>query len=193
MAFIAKSAFEARITNNDRDNLANIAGKFFASDVAADCSAGMLCTRDSLLPNEGFTGVNNENTWKMVAATSSADADAPVYACNPYDWQLLAKGANVWAVGHETLGLGVNADRYGAFTVIKFDGQHVYRFGEGNVTINTTGDTFFTIANGLLTSVTAEPSTAGAIYFKLRGKGSFVEGNGLSFGYYDLEARKVTA
>lgn len=193
MAFIAKTAFEARITNNDRDNLANVAGKFYSSDAVADCSAGFLCTRDTLLANEGFTGVNNENTWKMIAATASADIDDVVYACNPYDWPLLSNGKNTWAVGHETLGLGVPSGRYGNFTAIKFDGQHVYRFGEGNVTVNTTGDKFFTIANGLLTSVTAEPSTAGKIYFALRGTGNFVEGNGLSFGYYDLEARKVTA
>ena len=61
------------------------------------------------------------------------------------------------------------------------------------MTVNTTGDEFFTIDAGKLTSVTAEPSTAGDIYFKLRGTGNFVEGMSQSFGYYDLVACKVVA
>ena len=42
MAFIEKTAFEARITNNDRENLSHIAGLYKASNAAADCSAGLL-------------------------------------------------------------------------------------------------------------------------------------------------------
>lgn len=193
MSFTAETAFEARITNNALDSLANIAGKYYVSTTPTDCDAGQLCTRDSLLPCEGFTGVDNENTWKMIAATSSADANSVIYACNTYDTKLLSDGRNNWFVGHETLGLGVPAGRYGNFTRINFDGQSVYRFGAGNVTLNTSTDTFFTIDAGKLTSVTAEPSTAGDIYFKLRGTGNFVEGMSQSFGYYDLVACKVVA
>lgn len=193
MSFTAQTAFEARITNNALDSLANIAGKYYVSTTATDCDAGQLCTRDSLLDCEGFSGVKNENTWKMVAATSSADANDVIYACNTYDTKLLSDGRNNWFVGHETLGLGVPAGRYGNFTRINFDGQSVYRFGAGNVTMNTSTDTFFTIDAGKLTSVTAEPTTAGDIYFKLRGTGNFVEGMSQSFGYYDLVACKVVA
>ena len=47
MSFTAETAFEARITNNALDSLANIAGKYFVSTTATDCDAGQLCTRDS--------------------------------------------------------------------------------------------------------------------------------------------------
>ena len=194
MAFIDKSAFEARITNNSNDTLVNIAGLFQDSGDPADCSAGLLCVRDSLLPCEGFSGVYNENSWAMVAATSSATANDVIYACNTYDNQLLpGAGGNQYFIGRATLGLGVPAGRYGNFTRINFDGESVYRFGEGNVTISTTGDTYFTIDDGVLVSQTAAPSTAGDIYFELRGSGKFVEGSRESFGYYDLVACKVVA
>ena len=193
MSFTAKCAFEARITNNDRDNLANIAGKYYNSDVAADCDAGFLCKRDSLLDCEGFTGVKNENAWKMVKAVAADDMDTVIYACNTYDVKMLADGSKQYAIGRELLGLGVPSGRYGNFTHIKFDGESVYRFGEGNVTINTTGDTYFTIANGFLSSATAKPTTAGTVYFELRKSGKFIEGNSESFAYYDLVACKVSA
>lgn len=193
MSFTANTAFEARITNNALDSMANIAGKYYVSTTATDCDAGQLCTRDSLLPCEGFSGVNNENTWKMVAATNSADANTVIYACNTYDTKLLFDGRNAWFVGAETLGLGVPAGRYGNFTRINFDGESVYRFGAGNVTLNTSTDTYFTIASGKLTSTGSAPSTAGDIYFELRGTGNFVEGMSQSFGYYDVVACKVVA
>lgn len=197
MSYTANTAFEARITNNSRDNLANIAGKFQSSGSDADCSAGFLCTKSAQIKVEGIpssANVYNENTWVMVAATSSAGIDTPVYACNTYDNQLITSGkGNNYFVGLETLGLGVPAGRYGCFTRINFDNESVYRFGAGNVTVNTTGDQYFTIANGLLSSVTAKPSTAGKIYFTLRGTGYFTEGTRQSFGYYDLVACKVSA
>lgn len=202
MSFTAKTAFEARITNNSNDTLCNVAGKFRVSSTDTDCSAGMLCVRNGKIPVEGISGtyngttvtVYNENTWYMNAATSSADANDVIYACNTYDNQLVpGVGNNQYFIGRATLGLGVPAGRYGNFTRINFDNESVYRFGEGNVTINTTGDTYFTIDNGMLTSVTAKPSTAGVIYFELRATGKFVEGTNESFGYYDLVACKVAA
>ena len=191
MAFIEKTAFEARITNNDRENLSHIAGLYKASNAAADCSAGLLCVRNGQIPCEGFTGVYNENTWYMEAATTAVNAESVIYACDTYDVQLLpGKGGKLFAVGAETLGLGVPAGRYGNFTRIDFDGQSVYRFGEGNVTLNKEGDKYFTINSGVLTSTTTKPVTDGALYFELRGTGKFTEGAGQSFGYYDLVACK---
>ena len=194
MSFTANTAFEARITNNENDRLANIAGKYFVSTTPTDCDAGQLCVRDSLLDCEGFTGVKNENTWKMVDAASTATIDDVIYACNTYDNQLIpSPDGNNYFIGVRTLGLGAPADRYCTFTRINFDGQSVYRFGEGNVTLNTSTDTYFTIASGKLTSAAAAPATAGAIYFELRGTGKFIEGNGEAFGYYDVVACKVSA
>ena len=196
MAFTASTAFEARITNNMYDGLANVAGKYKSSGNYADCDAGQLVKRNALIKVEGIPAsmnIYNENTWDMVDAVSTDTMDEVIYACNTYDNKLLPDGSNNYFVGRATLGLGVPANRYGNFTRINFDGQSVYRFGAGNVTINTAGDTFFTIANGKLSSVTSEPSTAGNIYFKLRGTGYFTEGTSQSFGYYDLVACKVSA
>lgn len=191
MAFIEKTAFEARITNNDRENLSHIAGVYQAGEANADCSAGLLCVRNGQIPCEGFTGVYNENTWYMKSATTADNAESVIYACDTYDVQLLpGKGGNLYAVGAETLGLGVPAGRYGNFTRIDFDGQSVYRFGEGNVTLNTESDKYFTIDSGVLTSTATKPVNDGALYFELRGTGKFTEGAGQSFGYYDLVACK---
>ena len=193
MSFIANTAFEARIVNDRFDDLANIAGKYYVSTTATDCDAGQLCTRDSLLDCEGFSGVKNENTWKMVAATSSADANDVIFACDTYDNQLLtAPDGNNYFIGQQTLGLGVPAGRYGNFTRINFDGESVYRFGAGNVTYTATHQ-YFTIDAGKLVSAATAPTTAGDIYFTLRGTGTFVEGNSASFAYYDLVACKVNA
>jgi hypothetical protein len=191
MAFIPNTAFEARITNNSNDTLCNIAGKFQpgAPLVDADCSAGFLCIKDALLPCEGFpAGVYNENTYSMAEATNDVLVNTPIYACNTYDNQLLANGANNYFIGRKTLGLGVPAGRYGNFTRINFDGQSVYRFGEGNVTLNTSTDKFLVIDDGLLSSQVAAPTDTGKPYFRIVGTGNFVEGNTDSFGYYDCLA-----
>ncbi len=194
MAYIAKTAFEARITNNEFNELCNITGRFQASDADADCSAGLLCVQGEQLPCSGFTGVNNENAWYMNAAAASANADTPVYAANTYEVQYLTgKNGQKYAVGTETLGLGIPAGRDGTFTEIVFDGKHVYRFGEGNLSGAISTNKFFTIADGLLVPAASAPTTAGAIYFKLRGSGSFTEGTTASFGYYDVVACRVSA
>ena len=82
MAYIAKTAFETRVTNNEFYNLCNVTGKYQASSADADCSAGLLCVRNGHLPCEGFTGLYNENAWYMNAATDEATADDVIYACN---------------------------------------------------------------------------------------------------------------
>lgn len=193
MSYIAKTAFEARITNNEFNELCNITGRYQASSADADCSAGLLCVRGEQLPCAGFTGIKNENAWYMNAAGAAANVDTPVYAANTYEVQHLAgKNGQLYAIGTETLGLGIPAGRDGTFTKIVFDDEHVYRFGEGNLSTAIGTNTFFTIENGLLTPAAAAPTKAGSIYFKLRGSGKFTEGTTASFGYYDLAACKVS-
>ena len=190
MSFISNTAFEARIVNDRFDDLSVIAGKYYVSTTATDCSAGQLCTRDSLLDCEGFTSVKNENAWKMVKATNSTTADVPIYAADPHDWPLVssAKG-NLYAVGHETLGLGIPAGRYGAFRRVHFDNVSVYRFGVGNLASTLSTNTYFTIsADGLLTPGASAPVTSGTPYFKLQAKGAFTEGTTASFDYIDVVA-----
>lgn len=178
MAFIDKSAFEARITNNRNDDLVNIAGKFFDSDsAAADCSAGLLCKRGDNLDCDGFTGVKNENAYKMSVASGT---DSEFYACNPYD----VKQVGGYYIGKETLGIGIPSGKYGVFTRINMDGQSVYRFGEGLLTATLGDKKFLSIANGKLTPATTAPTDAS--YFKVLGTGKFIEGVHESFGYVDV-------
>ena len=188
MSFTANTAFEARIVNDRFDDLANIAGKFYVSTTPTDCSAGLLCTRDSLLDCEGFSGVKNENTWKMVVAQDDTPASTPIYACDPHDWPLIGNGRNLWAVGTETLGLGIPAGRYGSFRRIHFDNESVYRFGVGNLASSLSTNQYLTISDyGTLTPAASAPN-AGLPYFKVVGTGNFTEGTSASFGYVDAMA-----
>lgn len=193
MAYIEKTAFEPRITNNEYNELCNITGRYQVPEADADCSAGLLVVRGEQLPCAGFKGVKNENAFYMNAAGAAANADTGVYACNTYEWPTLGgRNGNNYAVGTATLGLGVPAGRDGTFTEIVFDGKHAYRFGEGNVNGAIGENTIFTIANGLLVPAAAAPTATGAIYFKLKGTGNFTEGAGQSFVYYDVWACKVS-
>lgn len=193
MAYIDKTAFEPRITNNRFEDLCNVTGMYQESGANADCSAGLLVKRNGQLPCEGFAGIYNENAWYMNAAVAEDNADTVIYACNTYDTQLLSNRGNDYFVGYQTLGLGTPAGRYGTFTRIDFDGESVYRFGEGNFNAAIGDNKFFTIADGLLAPAAAAPTAAGSIYFELRGTGNFIEGTTNSFGYVDVVACKVTA
>ena len=198
MAYIANTAFEPRITNGRFDDEINIAGVYQYSSANAVCSAGFLCKRDGRLGNEGYdnpsgTRVYNENAWIMVDAVAADNEDEVIYACNTYDVQYVAApDGNLYAVGAHTLGLPSISGRPCTFTRIDFGGQSVYRFGVGNLSAALSTNTYFTIANGLLKPEASAPTTAGAIYFELRGTGNFVEGNSASFGYVDVVAKKVS-
>ena len=192
--FTEKTAFEARVTNNFRDDLINVTGRYQASSADADCDAGRLVIRTGQLPCEGLTGVKNENAWYMNDATSTTTAGEVVYAANTYEVQMLqGKHGNMYAVGTETLGLGIPAGRDGTFTKIVFDGDHAYRFGIGNVNAEISTNTFFTIDAGKLKPAAAAPTANGALYFKLLDTGKFTEGTTASFEYVDVQACKVYA
>lgn len=199
MAKIAKTAFEPRITNGRFDDLINIAGLYQESGADAVASAGLLCKRTGRLGNEGYdnpsgTRVYNENAWIMGVAEDSDDINEVIYACNTYDVQYIDDGeGNLYAVGGRTLGLPSISGRLCTYTRIDFDGQSVYRFGEGNLSATLSTNQYFTIDDGLLVPAASAPATQGAIYFELRGTGNFVEGNGASFGYVDVVAKTVVA
>jgi hypothetical protein len=193
MAYIAKTAFEARITNGRFEDLANIAGRYQEDSADAICSAGMLCVRNGQTDCEGFANVKNENTWYMNAAASTVGAGDVIYACNTHDVNLLIDPifGGQYAVGTNTLGLPAPAGRECTFTRIDFDGESVYRFGEGNVDGTVGSNTFFTIDDGLLSPAATAPQSG--LYFSLRGTGKFIEGTTESFGYLDLCAEKPIA
>lgn len=190
MAFLSSTAFEARVTNNEFDDLCNITGKYKVSTNDADCSAGLLCTRGDLLPCEGFgSTVFNENAFVMASASAATMATEPIYACNMYEAQLISNKDNKYFIGTETLGLGVPAGRYGTFTRIYFDGASKYRFGVGNLTGALSSEAYVVLAaGGMLSAAESAPSDAGTPYFKVMGTGTFTEGTTNSFGYVDLEA-----
>ena len=168
MAYIEKTAFEVRVSNNKNNDLCNVTGKYFVSDVGeADiCSAGILCEVFQELDCEGFTGISNENAWKMLATTvdgtNTSAFYAPIYAANTYDWPTIqdSRTGNVYAIGSATLGLPIPKDKYGTFTKIEFDGQSRYRFGVGNISGNYSAASAFTIENGLLKPVTDVPTVS---------------------------------
>lgn len=193
MAYIANTAFEARITNGRFEDLANIAGRYQEESADAICSAGMLCVRNGQTDCEGFANVKNENTWYMNAAASTVGAGDVIYACNTHDVNLLIDPifGGQYAVGTNTLGLPAPAGRECTFTRIDFDGESVYRFGEGNVDGTVGTNTFFTIDDGLLSPAATAPQSG--LYFSLRGTGKFIEGTTESFGYLDLCAEKPIA
>ena len=192
MAFTANTAFEIKVSNHEFDSTANITGKFFNSDgVIDDCSAGFLCVKDQLMPNDGYPlGVMNGNTWAMVAATDDAVLGDTIYACNPHNVQEIAgKGGNVYKIGPETLGLGIPAGERDTFTRIDFlPGDRHYRFGVGNLASALSTNLYLTIDDGKLVPAASAPTTAGALYFKVLGTGTFTEGAYASFGYVDVEA-----
>lgn len=189
MSYIAKTAFEARITNNEWDNLCNVTGVFQSGSPAedADCSAGTLVVRGAKLPCEGFAGIENEHAYYMEAATADANVDSVVYACNTYE----SKKVDGRYIGHETLGLGIAAGDRGTYTKIIFDNDHEYRFGVGNTDDDGAG-AFYTIADGALVTAAAAPTDAGSIYFEVTGTGKFVEGVSDSFGFVQVRACKRT-
>ena len=69
MAFIQNTAFEARVANGEFNTLENITGLFQTSSQNDICSAGFLVKQNGLMPNEGYTGLNNENSYLMTAAS----------------------------------------------------------------------------------------------------------------------------
>lgn len=196
MAQIKNTAFEVRVSNGPFNMLENITGIFHNTSQETEiCSAGFLVKRTTQVPNEGYTGINNDNTWYMEAAAAADLVTTPIFACNPYQVNQIQDGANdnVFKVGANTLGLALPKGEFGTFTHIVFDGMYIYRFGIGNLSTAISTNKFFTIANGLLVPAAAAPTTDAAPYFELVGTGTFTEGPMASFTYYDVVAKQVMA
>lgn len=206
MAYIQKTAFWPRVTNRVFDETLNITGKFHNGDDADEtCSAGFLCVKDDLMACEGYENVGpsgseitlkNSNSWIMKATGDAVASEGEgIFACNPYDVNMIEDSVtgNLYKVGANTLGLPEPKGYPVTFTKIVFDGNKIYRFGEGNLSAAIGANKFLTIANGLLVPAAAAPTAAGTPYFKLLGSGSFTEGAQASFGFIDVLACKVDA
>lgn len=182
---ITSYAFQPRRWNNRFDDLQTITGLYGSwsgsTFVSASCDAGFLCNKDAGIPAGGAY---------MLAAS---DGSAKLYACNPTDVERLSDATNTWAVGCETLGLGLPLGKKGPFTEIK-DGE-TYAFGPSNfATLVDASNPFATVSDGLLVGASELDSSFAGWYFELDaecGIDFFVEGNYNAFSRYNLVAHKI--
>jgi hypothetical protein len=198
MAYIANTAFEVKVSNHEFDSIANITGKYQASNADAEICPGFLATRASLVVNEGYDQVGpagstvtltNTNTWVMNDAVDSDTAQKGIYACNPFDVNMASDGqGNFWKVGANTLSIKVPAGYLTTWTKIEFNNNNVYRFGIGNLSATLGSNTYFTIDDGLLVPGASAPASAGVPYFELVRSGTFTEGAYAAFDYVDVRA-----
>lgn len=185
MSYIANTAFQIRRSNDRYEDLQHrtgLYGSFSGSDfTAADCSAGFLCNIGAGIPAGGNY------------MTTAADGSAKLYACNPSDVQRLSNSANTWAVGCNTLGLGIPAGVKDAFLELR-EGE-TYAFGPGNFsTLVTTTNKYATVTNGLLVGTSSAPTSGDGWYFELDtelGIDNFTEGNGNAFARYNLVLKYI--
>ena len=180
---ITNYAFQPRRWNARYDDLQTITGLYGSwsstTFVEASCNAGLLCNKDAGIPAGG--------AYMLIAS----DASKTLYACNPCDVERLSDATNTWAVGAETLGLGLPSGKKGPFTEIKLG--ETYAFGPSNFsTLVTTTNKYATVANGLLSGTSTEPSAGDGWYFELdteMGIDNFTEGAWNAFSRYNLVAK----
>lgn len=193
MAAITNSAFELRVSNHMYDTTKNITGKFQNSTPADElCAAGFLVVPGGKLPNEGYSGLYNENAYIMGAATSAA-AEA-IYACNTFNVQELTDAfGNAYKVGTNILGLAIPAGQRGTYT--RIDEGDIIRLGIGNFTTAISTNGFATLGTstnaGKLVPAAAAPTDQYALYFTIEGSGKFTQGAYAGFDYVDVKAHRV--
>lgn len=178
---MAQYAFQIRISNDRNEDLQNITGEYFVSTTPTACNAGFLCNKGDHMAEGGYE------------MTTAADGSAPLYACNPADVQRVAAGDNIYAVGVETLGLGIPAGVKDTFTELRVG--ECYAFGPGNFsTLVTTTNKYATVSNGMLVGTSTAPSAGDGFYFELDaglGIDTFVAGNFNEFARYNLVLRYI--
>lgn len=185
MAFTANTAFQIRRSNDRYEDLQHrtgLYGSFSGSDfTAADADAGLLCNIGDGIPSGG----------NYMALAS--DGSQKLYAANTTDVQRLTNGTNKWAVGVETLGLGIPAGQKDDFTELVVG--ETYAFGPGNFsTLVTATNKYATVVNGKLSGTNVKPSAADGYFFELdteMGIDFFVEANYNAFSRYNLKVCKL--
>lgn len=189
MAYIAKTAFEKKVSNGIYNGIQNVAGKFGSFDdttfVPDVCSAGYLVEQNSLIPSEGYenlsTPILNGNTWYFVKAADGIVAGftadhTGIYAANTYNVHSVtsANGDMKYNLGLNTLGLAIPADEIGDFTELLVGEQ--YKFGAGNFAATPDVGEYVTISNGLWSASSSSAPTTGAIYGEVLREEPFNEG-----------------
>lgn len=194
MSAIKDSAFELRVSNHMFDTTKNITGKFQEGSPTADavCAAGFVVVPGDELPNEGYTGIENENAYLMAAA-GDATAEA-LYACNTFNVQELADNfGNVYKVGTNTLGLAAPAGQRCTYT--RLDEGDIFRLGVGNFTTAISTNGFATLGAttnaGKWVPAASAPTATGTWYLEIKGTGNFTQGAYNSFGYALCKVHRV--
>lgn len=203
MAYIANTMFEVTVSNSVNNQTQNVPGKFGTGTgsgfSAQDCSAGLLCVQNGLIPSEGYENVTpailNGNTWFFNAATDGNEGllgdHTGIYAFNNYDVNKAVSGSNQWNVGAQTLGLGLPAGNIGDFCEIIIGEQ--YTFGAGNFSTLPTDSTYkyVTISGGLLVASTSAPAAGSGVYFEYLRKKPVNEGTTYWGDGYVLKAMRA--
>lgn len=185
MAFTANTAFQIRRSNDRYEDLQHrtgLYGSFSGSSfITADADAGLLCNIGDGIPEGGNY------------MTIAADGSKKLYAVAPTDVQRLTNGENTWAVGVNTLGLGIPADVKDAFLELR-EGES-YAFGPGNFsTLVTAENKYATVSGGYLVGASSIASNFSGYYFELdteMGIDAFVEANYNAFSRYNLVLRHI--
>lgn len=189
MPHIENTAFELRVSNHMFDTTKNVAGKFQNSTPAdEECPAGFLVVPTGKLPNEGYSGVYNENAYLMGAAAEATAEE--IYACNTFNVQELpGPFGTSYKVGTNTLGLPIPAGQRGTYT--RIDEGDIMRLGVGNFASAPTVGQYASVQDGKLVPAADAPTTMGALYFEVLSTGTFTQGAYASFAYYLLRAHRV--
>ena len=182
---ISTYAFQPRRWNARYDDLQTITGLYGSwsgtTFVEASCEAGTLCNKDVGIPAGG--------AYMLLAS----DGSQTLYACNPCDVERLSDASNTWAVGAETLGLGLPLGKKGPFTEIK--AGETYAFAPSNFsTIVTASNKYATVSDGLLVGASELDSSFAGWYFELdeeMGIDAFIEGAWNAFSRYNLVAKHI--
>lgn len=186
------TAFELRVSNHIWDKQKNVTGLFKPDEEPAICYAGQLVTEEAQLPNEGYTGIANENAWFM--GTPGYDPVGTVYACNTFNVNEIQDPVtgNIYKVGTNTLGLPIPAGQRGTYT--RIDEGDMMRFGIGNFSgTPTVGQYAIVGETGVLIPAGDAPNTMNALYFEVLGTGTFTQGAYAAFGYVLVRAHRVHA
>ncbi len=186
--YVPNTAFELRVSNHIWDKQKNVTGLYVNGETPELCPAGFLVRESAPLPNEGYTGIANENAWKMEAASGTEDF---IYACNTFNVNEIQDPVtgNVYKVGTNTLGLPIPAGQRGTYT--RIDEGDIARFGVGDFASAPTVGQYAGVQDGKLVPAADAPTTMGALYFEVLATGTFTQGAYASFAYYLLRAKRV--
>lgn len=141
---------------------------------------GMLVTPSALVPSSAYTGVNNPNTWYMVAADDTTPLDALYVVCpdvasfGKADAYISGFNSSIYNLGQETLGVPQPAGE--ATRCVKIEALSLYTWGDAWFTAapTTTNKYAAITASGIWEPSSSAP--ASGLYFEYLETVSFTVG-----------------